>query len=546
MLPLPLTPAGGKTWRRYARGARGELTWPRPVPASPKSSRRSRTLKWLLWLLIGGVTSAGALWVLVHTTSWAGPLVANTLRAVVGADNVARLEDTVYRIEDWMNRWRRRGDKPKARWTVPEGMATTASASATNPSTPSLPPFVLPAVGPVFPKWSAPGDGDWVPVVDRRQPDAPIVMVKTLLHPDANRSWAELFVVAIDLRATELRAMPGRREPVAELPVPADFERPGKIPPQDHGRLLAAFNGGFMAEHGHYGMRVQGLTLLKPRDKSCTVVGYDNGSIEIASWKSLAASAPRMSWFRQTPACMFEDGVMHIGLRHPETRQWGATLDGDTVIRRSAIGLDQSRLVLFVGIGNATTARALAHGMRHAGAVDVAQLDVNWSYPKFLTYEFGKDGQLEAKAAMDGFEYSPVEYVGKSALRDFFYVLRRPDPEAAAFASRSSLAPSADVPPATNASTTPATNASTTPATNASTTPAANASTTPAANTSTTPAANTSTTPATNASTTPAANASTTPATNASTTPAANTSTTPAANTSTNVVHSRPITPLTP
>jgi len=458
MLPLPLTPASAKTWRRYARRARGELTWPRPVPASPESNRRSRTLKWLLWLLVSGTLALGATWLLVHTTSWAGPLVANSLRAVIGADNVTRLEDAVYRIEDWMNRWRRRGEKPKARWTVPATTTTTASAVSTvDAAAPSLPPFSLPPVGPVFPKWSAPGDGDWVPIVDQRNPDAPIVMHKTLLHPDANRSWAELFVVAIDLRATELIAMPGRREPVAELPVPADFERPGKIPPPHHPRLLAAFNGGFMAEHGHYGMRVGGLTLLKPRDNSCTVVGYDNGSVEIATWKSLAASAPRMSWFRQTPACMFEDGVMHVGLRHPETRQWGATLDGDTVIRRSAIGLDQSRLVLFVGIGNATTARALAHGMRHAGAVDVAQLDVNWSYPKFLTYELGKDGQLEAKAAMDGFEYSPVEYVGKSALRDFFYLLRRPEAEAAAFASRSSLVASASEAPGATPSASTAT-----------------------------------------------------------------------------------------
>jgi hypothetical protein len=77
----------------------------------------------------------------------------------------------------------------------------------------------------------------------------------------------------------------------------------------------------------------------------------------------------------------------------------------DTVIRRSAIGLDASRRILYVGISNNTTARALAEGMHHAGAVDVAQLDVNWSYPKFLLYKLGDNGEVVAQAPVDGFEY---------------------------------------------------------------------------------------------------------------------------------------------
>jgi hypothetical protein len=132
-----------------------------------------------------------------------------------------------------------------------------------------------------------------------------------------------------------------------------------------------------------------------------------------------------MQWFRQTPACMYENNTMHVGLRQPETRLWGATLDGDTVIRRSAIGLDESRRVLFVGISNNTTARALAEGMHHVGAVDVAQLDVNWSYPKFLLYRENEKGELVAQAPVDGFEFHPGEYVSKSAFRDFFYLTRK-------------------------------------------------------------------------------------------------------------------------
>lgn len=419
-----------------------------PKDKAPRSALRRR-LAWGSGAL--GVLGVGA-WVLVHSTSWAGPLAANALRIVIGTDNVAKLEDFVYAIEDRIQRVRMRGEKPKAHWTVPATKPQPAAAAAVEPGStaPVWPRFEPKSVGPVHKRWFAPGDGEWVAIEDPRHPNAPIVMYKTLVHPDANRSWGELFVITLDLEQSDLRAVAGTHEPKAEPPVGKEFARPGRVPLEDQESLLAAFNGGFMAEHGHYGMLVQGVTLIKPRDPSCTVVGYVDGTVEIATWKSVAHASERMSWFRQTPACMYENGTMHLGLRYPETRNWGATLDGDTVIRRSAIGLDASRRVLFVGIGNHMTARALAEGMHHVGAVDVAQLDVNWSYPKFLTYAHGKDGKLEARAAMDGFEFSPGEYVSKSSFRDFFYLTRRKLPRTARLPAQSTQRPP-EVEPAASA-----------------------------------------------------------------------------------------------
>jgi hypothetical protein len=63
--------------------------------------------------------------------------------------------------------------------------------------------------------------------------------------------------------------------------------------------------------------------------------------------------------------------------------------------------------------------------MHHVGAVAVAQLDVNWSYPKFLLYRENEKGELVAQAPVDGFEFHPGEYVSKSAFRDFFYLTRK-------------------------------------------------------------------------------------------------------------------------
>ena len=383
----------------------------------------------LLALFCAGLLLIATVWLLVNHTSWAGPLFANGLRRAVGAERVTHLEEFSYGLQDRWNRFRHKNEAPKARWAAPP------EAEAADPPVEDAgadPVFHPAHVGPFSKKWFAPGDGEWVKVPDPRHPDESPLLYKTLLHPDVNRSWADLFVVAVSLDAAALHARAGTGEPKADPGTPA-VTRTGRVPPEDVPSLLAAFNGGFMAEHGHYGMRVDGVNLLKPRPKSCTVVGYTNDTVEIATWDAIKSPEERMRWFRQTPACMYENDTMHLGLRQPETRLWGATLDGDTVIRRSAIGLDASRRVLFVGISNNTTARALAEGMHHAGAVDVAQLDVNWSYPKFLLYALDEKGDLVAQAPVDGFEFHPGEYVTKSAFRDFFYLTRKsPAPISAA------------------------------------------------------------------------------------------------------------------
>jgi hypothetical protein len=63
--------------------------------------------------------------------------------------------------------------------------------------------------------------------------------------------------------------------------------------------------------------------------------------------------------------------------------------------------------------------------MRHAGAWDAAQLDVNWSYPKFLVFRSGESGTLEAVGVFPGFVFQKDEYLRRPAPKDFFYLVRR-------------------------------------------------------------------------------------------------------------------------
>lgn len=415
--------------------------------------RRGRWRRIFLWVLGGGVAAVALTYWLVHRFEWAGPLVANSLRAVIGVDNVAHLEDFVYAVEDRVNRLTRKNETPQARWQVPSAAPVASLAPpAASADAPRLPPFAPKDVGPWPKGWSAPGDGKWVPMADVRRPGEPTYMAKTLLHPDPSRSWAEVFVVAVDLRRVRLYAVAGTREPAADSPEGEKYERKGLIPSEHQDDVLGAFNGGFMTEHGGYGMLVDGVTLVKPKPNACTIVVYDDDSMRIGTWSKLP-STERVRWFRQAPECMWEQDKLHPGLQGGKGLKWGATLDGDTVIRRSGIGLNAARDVLYVSITNHSSARVLADGMHHAGAVDVAQLDVNWSYPKFVTFEPGDAGAARIAVALaEGFEYSPDEYLRKKQRRDFFYLMRKDTglaPPSGFSSAASSAAPpsSAAVPP---------------------------------------------------------------------------------------------------
>jgi len=372
-------------------------------------------------------------WYAVHHFDWAGPLLANSLRAVFGNENVAKLEDVVYGAEDRVNRLLKKDEPPKAYWHVP-GTASAAPSAAEVSRAPVAEAkarvsevFHPVNPGPALKEWSAPGDGEWLGLVDARHPGEPPRMYKTLLHPDKNRGWAEVFVVAIDLKQVLLYPVLGTQEPQPDSDAARGYQRDGKIPVDRQATLLAAFNGGFMTEHGGYGMKLDGLMIAKPKPRACAIAYYKDESLRIGSWAVLGDSEADMLWFRQTPECMWENDKLHAGLQAGAgLKKWGSTVDGETVIRRSAIGLNADRSVLYVAITNHTSARVLADGLHHAGASDVAQLDVNWSYPKFVTFEpIGHTQVLHPVPLAPGFEFSDDEYLRKKEKRDFFYILRK-------------------------------------------------------------------------------------------------------------------------
>ena len=370
-------------------------------------------------LALGGVGLGGAfatVWLLVHSTAWAGPLLSDTLRAVVGPAAVARLQDFAYGIEDQVNLATRSDEAPAARWEVPEAVQA--------PEITLVPHQFRPAdVGPVDKDHAAQGDGAWVAARQDDQAGPPLIY-KTLLHPDSRRPWAEVFVTAIDLERTELHLVSGTAEPQATTVAARQWARSqGEIPEADRSRVVAAFNGGFKAQHGHYGMQIGTTQLLPPRPIGCTVIRESSGTLAIGTWTNVEVKTANADWWRQTPPCMVEDGELNKQLRDDATT-WGATLKGTTVIRRSAIGLSADGNTLFVAVSNHTTAPAIATAMQHVGAQHVAQLDVNWSHTRFVVFDDVPEGPRTARGLFEGFVAEPGMYTEQPYSRDFFYVTR--------------------------------------------------------------------------------------------------------------------------
>jgi hypothetical protein len=435
------TAAGGEEAATSPESAPPEALRPLDLrPASPKRRFTKRRV-FGVFLAIGAAYGIAAL-----TIPAVVPATVDGVRAILGPKAIAAVEDTVYSWKDRWETYRHGDDKPTEYWTPPPppegngagGAGTpgntgggapvpTPSAAASAPAVPSY--FPPPSFAAPYPKVAAAQDGTWYPVADdvalstAIPPEKP-VFAKALVHPDPKRPFSVVAVLAIDALRVRVDAVAGTSEPESETVKRA--QRPGKVPPADYARMIAAFNGGWQAVHGHFGMMADGVEILPPKDASCTFVMFKDGTFAIGTWSKLAARRADMKSFRQTPRCLAEEGQASARLADAATG-WGVSVDGETVIRRSAIGLDKEKKVLFYGVGDAQSAKSIAEALTAAGAVDIAMLDVNQAFPRFLFYSHdgGPTDPPHAKSSLIPAEYKPTEYVERSWYRDFFYVTRR-------------------------------------------------------------------------------------------------------------------------
>lgn len=295
------------------------------------------------------------------------------------------------------------------------GPKVTSSPSKVT-SSGSAPPFPPASFGPPHARTAKSGDGTWRAL-------APGVSTTTV-HPDPVKGFVEVAIVALDTSQLELELVAGTEEPEnASLGMD---KRPGIVVPAHLPKLVVATNGGYKARHGRHGIRIGADVFVPAKADSCTIARRADDRVVVGSWSKVTGEESTLKWFRQGPACLIEGGVLHPDLASEYGRKkWGAAEDGKKDIRRSAYALGPGG-ALYFAIGEWTTADLLAGALKAAGVTDAVQMDINWSFTRFVLYERGVAGEPVATSPiLEKLKFGPREYWQKASERDFFYLHRK-------------------------------------------------------------------------------------------------------------------------
>jgi hypothetical protein len=385
-------------------------------------------------LLIGGLYAAVSLWPEI------GAQGAEALRGLIGEEAVANLEMTALQIEDTVHSWvyKSGAAQPAAPWTATSGASlnqspstvpsstTTKSNSLVKPSTSSGTKASSPSAPLTTSGWTLAvlqplgtlsGEGQWSSYI--QDSSGRVVAQRTFLQPDASRPYALAAVVAFDLGAAHLHFVLGSEEPASSILV----SRPGKIPASDlqPGQLLAAFNGGFKAEHGHFGAMINGVTVLPPRAGLGTIAIYDDGTVRLGVWGADITASPHILAWRQNGPLIIHDGQINPHTADHAPWDWGRTVNGVTATWRSALGISADGRTLYYIGGPSLTLTALAQAMAATGAAQAVQLDINNYWVHFDAFQPDGSG-LQALPLLDAMKRQADNRYLKGFTRDFFYL----------------------------------------------------------------------------------------------------------------------------
>jgi hypothetical protein len=424
-----------------------------PMANLPFHSHKHGLQEALLFsLLIGTFLAVGAYYG-TSISPEVGAQVAQTMRDLVGDQAVAFIENTYFQLQDTVTKWQYQMGwvKPTTPWLADESPASSSASVSSAPSSghgkaylllpdpsptvnPTRPPTPTPTVSPTMPPtptstaiptWppaslpslgNLPMVGQWTPYLT--DSSGRIVAYRTFLQPDSSRPYAVVAIVAFDLTATQLNFVLGSVEPTSDILVP----RSGAIPEVDNrpGKLLATFNGGFKAQHGHFGAMVNGVIILPPRAGLGTVALYSDGTVRIGEWGVDILASPNMVAWRQNGPLIIHNGAINPHTADTAPLDWGYTVKGAVAVWRSSLGINRDGTILYYAAGPNLTLPSLATAMSKTGATQAMQLDINNYWVHFDSIHF------------DGYRAIPTHLVpgmkggiGRYLLgytRDFFYV----------------------------------------------------------------------------------------------------------------------------
>jgi hypothetical protein len=263
-----------------------------------------------------------------------------------------------------------------------------------------------------------PDEGIWQSYIFA--PSGGVVAYRTFLQPDPERPYTLVAVVAFDLDQVNLRFVLGLEEPSR----PGGPHGWGHIPADDRqpGKLLAAFNGGFIAEHGGYGAMADGVTALAASAGLATLAIYNDEAVRIGEWgNDFYVDGDYQAW-RQNALMIIHNGEINEKVYTGTEAEWGANLDGATVTMRSGIGINAENDMLFYFAGPSLSMPVLADAMVAAGAHNGLLMDINPTHAHFTAMR-DQDGELVAEALYPEEMDLWVDRYLRQWDQDFFYVI---------------------------------------------------------------------------------------------------------------------------
>jgi hypothetical protein len=361
---------------------------------------------------------------LAGSTGWLTWLV-DTVRAIpwVGAEPIAWAEHIAFGMKNRVAQARNRVQGDRTQSEVAEDLADVLPASGEARAEGRVedwpPPPVRTLLSPPAPRegeWASAPPGD--PFIARNL-GAPAAFLQTFVRTDRERPDTRVYITLWDARQIELHVVPGSQEPMGATGETGT----GTIPRDDRTltRVAAAFNGGFQALHGEWGVFAEGTLFLPPKPWAATLVALDDGATGFGSWPNNGPIPAEATEFRQNLTALVEDGVFN-----PFRRSfWGGNVPsaapGDEHTTRTGLCLTREGHVAFF-FGDDLTPRSLADGMTAVRCAYGVHLDMNGSNTGF---EFIRVTPDRATPAL-GRPLSAVEVEGTvPAAPGYHYRVRR-------------------------------------------------------------------------------------------------------------------------
>lgn len=349
-----------------------------------------------------------------------GAFVADVVRGVTGPDFTAELEKVSFRILDSLRQVSGFFVTPKPEITVQELPTSLPTPTSTAfPTLTATPVPVIPSETPIPAKDVVSADPEigWQ-AYGPTFGDVP-VMAQAVVAIDPTRPYAGIALVRIDLTRVQIHVMPGFLEPSHKKEITDAIPNMGVIPMSDQAGLIAAFNGGFKAVNGQYGMTYQGIEVLPPVDGIATLAIYRDGSVKLGMWGVDIVPDENIVSLRQNCPPIIFAGQINPLVYVDDRYIWGRTIENSVVTWRTGVGLSGDGKYLIYAVGNATSVATLAQALQMAGATNAMQLDINRHYAHFVTYEGAKAVRLLLQM-----EDRPDIYLVPNS-RDFFYITVR-------------------------------------------------------------------------------------------------------------------------